>query len=118
MSQRTASSPIEGFGPDAGGLASIQAAERRSSTSQATFRDIVRVREEYEGEAVWDGEVFVFDLLDHPNAKVAYGWSDPVPGSENRCFYAVLHIGPVHSPEQAVRAAIVNEYRRARESDT
>ena len=46
------------------------------------------------------------------SAKVAYGWSDPVPGSENRRFYAVLHTGPVASPEQAVRAAIVSDYRQ------
>ena len=71
----------------------------------------VRVREEYEGEAVWDGDVYVFDLTDHPTAEVAYGWSDPVPGTDRRRFYAVLHTGPVDSPENAVRAAIVSEYR-------
>ena len=84
------------------------------STRWAVHRDIIRVREEYEGEAVWDGDVFVFDLLDHQGAKVAYGWSDPVPGSDRRRFYAVLHAGPVDSPEKAVRAAIVSEYRQAR----
>ena len=74
----------------------------------------MRVREEYEGEAVWDGEVFVFDLLDHPTAEVAYGWSDPVPGSDHRRFYAVLHAGPVDSPETAVREmlAIMRTDRR------
>ena len=71
----------------------------------------MRVREEYEGEAVWDGNVYVFDLTDHPTAEVAYGWSDPVPGTENRRFYAVLHAGPVDSPEKAVRSTIVSEYR-------
>ena len=107
-------SPIKGFGPDAGGLASIQAAVETQHECRAVFRSTVRVREEYEGEAVWDGEVFVFDLLDHASAKVAYGWSDPVPGSDNRRFYAVLHTGPVASPEQAVRAAIVSAYRQTK----
>ena len=65
-------------------------------------------RELGEGEVVWDGDVFVFDLTDHPTAKVAYGWSDPVPGTDRRRFYAVLHQGPVDSPEKAVRAAIVS----------
>ncbi len=74
----------------------------------------MRVREEYEGQLVWDGDVYVFDLTDHPTAKVAYGWSDPVPGSDRRRFYAVLHTGPVDSPEKAVRAAIVSEYREAK----
>ena len=105
---------LEGFGPDAGVLASIHAAVETQHGCRAVHRDIIRVREEYEGQPVWDGEVFVFDLLDHPTAKVAYGWSDPVPGTENRRFYAVLHTGPVDSPEKAVRAAIVSEYREAR----
>ena len=47
----------------------------------------MRVREEYEGEAVWDGNVYVFDLTDHPTAEVAYGWSDPVPGTENSAVW-------------------------------
>ena len=64
---------------------------------------------------MWDGEVFVFDLTDHPTANIAYGWSDPVPGTDRRRFYAVLHTGPVESPESAVRAAIVSEYREAKE---
>ncbi len=105
---------LEGSGSDAGGLASIHAAVETQHQCRAVHRDIIRVREEHEGEAVWDGDVFVFDLTDHPTAEVAYGCSDPVPGTENRRFYAVLHTGPVDSPEKAVRAAIVSEYRGAR----
>ena len=105
---------LEGSGPDAGSLASIQAAVEVQHECRAVFRDTVRVREEYEGEAVWEGDVYVFDLIDHPTAEVAYGWSDPVPGTDRRRFYAVLHTGPVGSPEKAVRAAIVSEYRQAK----
>ena len=107
-------SPLEGSGRDAGGLASIHANVEVQHGCRAVHRDIIRVREEYEGEAVWEGEVYVFDLTDHPTAEVAYGWSDPVPGTDRRRFYAVLHTGPVDSPEKAVRAAIVSEYRGAR----
>ena len=63
---------------------------------------------------MWDGDVFVFDIEGNPDADVAYGWSDPVPGSDRRRFYAVLHTGPVDSPEKAVRAAIVSEYRKSK----
>ena len=106
--------PLDGFGnvPD---LASIHAAVETQHKCRAVHRNIVRVREEYEGEAVWDGNVYVFDLTDHPTANIAYGWSDPVPGTDRRRFYAVLHTGPVDSPESAVRAAIVSEYREAKE---
>ena len=106
-------SPFEGSGnvPD---LAAIQAGVEKQHECHAIFRDTLRVREEYEGEAVWDGNVYVFDLTDHPIAEVAYGWSDSVPGTDRRRFYAVLHTGPVGSPEKAVRAAIVSEYRQAK----
>ena len=106
-------SQIEGFGADAGGLASIHSAVETQHGCRAVHRDNVRVREEYEGQPIWDGEVYVFDLTGHPTAEVAYGWSDPVPGTDNRRFYAVLHTGPVDSPEKAVRAAIASEYRKA-----
>jgi hypothetical protein len=44
-------------------------------------------------------------------ATRAYAWSSPIEGSEKRRFFAVLHQGPVTSPVEAVRAAIVAEQR-------
>lgn len=79
---------------------------------RASFVETVRVVEEFEGERAWDGDVHVFALEEHPTAQKAYAWSVPVPGSERRRFYAVLHEGPVDSPETAVRASVVQEYRR------
>ncbi len=43
----------------------------------------------------------------------AYAWSSPIEGSNKRRFYAVLHIPPIDSPLQAVRAAIVAEHQAA-----
>jgi len=40
-------------------------------------------------------------------------WSSPVEGSDKRRFYAVLHLGGIRSPLDAVWAAIVAE-RKAR----
>jgi hypothetical protein len=81
---------------------------------RATFQETVLVVEEYEGERVWEGDVYVFALEGHPSAQRAYAWSVPIPGSDRRRFYAVLHKGPVESPETAVRAAIV-QARRAKD---
>lgn len=75
----------------------------------------VHVIEEFEGERAWEGDVHVFALEGHPTAGKAYAWSVPVPGSDRRRFYAVLHEGPVDSPEKAVRASIVQGYREGRE---
>ena len=79
---------------------------------KATFREVVPVSEAFNGQPVWEGEVHVFDLDDHPKATRAYAWSSPVEGSQNRRFYAVLHLGPIRSAKDAVRAAIVAEHRR------
>ena len=77
----------------------------------ATFANEVHVREVWQGKAVWDGIVCVFDLVGHPNAKRAYAWSSPIEGSTKRRFFAVLHVPPVDSPQKAVQASIVHGYR-------
>lgn len=71
----------------------------------------VPVKETHAGAVVWEGVVHVFDLKDHPTASRAYAWSSPIKGSDKRRFFAVLHQGPVKSPLDAVRAAIVAEQR-------
>jgi len=72
----------------------------------------VPVKETFQGEIAWRGIVEVFDLTDHPTAKRCYAWSHAVEGSTKRKFIAVLQQGPVDSPRNAVKAAIVSEYRR------
>ena len=72
---------------------------------------IVHIREEFDGKTVWEGEVYVFDLEGHPTATRAYAWSSPIEGRTKRRFFAVLHQPPVDSPQAAVRAAIVAEFR-------
>jgi hypothetical protein len=77
----------------------------------ATLAQSVPVRETFAGKTVWEGVVHVFDLAGHPKAKQAYAWSSPIEGSDKRRFFAVLHLPPVTSPVEAVRAAIVAEHR-------
>lgn len=71
----------------------------------------VRVTETWQGETVWDGTVEVFDLIDHPTAERAYAWAYETDEGKLR-HVAVLHQGPVNSPESAVRAAIASEETR------
>jgi hypothetical protein len=78
---------------------------------RASYVQSAPVHEEHNGQAAWDGKVAVFDLADHPKATRAYAWSTQVEGSDNRRFYAVLHMGRIKSPADAVRAAIVAEAR-------
>lgn len=62
----------------------------------------------FQGKTVWQGDVEVFDLKQHPKAKRAYAWGhlDGAKDEETR-FVAVLELPPINSPETAVRAAIV-----------
>lgn len=78
---------------------------------QATLAQTVQVREGFQGQPVWEGVVHVFDLERHPNATRAYAWSSPIEGSDKRRFFAVLHLGGIRSPVDAVRAAIVAEHK-------
>src|SRR5471030_650423 len=77
----------------------------------ATLAQSVPVREAFDGKPVWEGVVHVFDLAGNPKATRAYAWSSPIEGSDKRRFFAVLHMGAITSPVDAVRAAIVAEHR-------
>lgn len=78
---------------------------------RATFIQSVPVKETHSGQTVWEGVVHVFDLADNPKATRAYAWSSPIEGSSKRRYFAVLHVGAIKSPLDAVRAAIVAEHR-------
>jgi hypothetical protein len=79
----------------------------------AVLLSVEPVKEVFQGKTVWEGVVHVFDLEGHPRATRAYAWSSPVEGSDRRRFYAVLHLGGIRSPLDAVRAAIVAERKQA-----
>ena len=89
----------------------------RKHGGSAQFARSVPVRETFEGKAVWEGVVHVFDLSGHPKATRAYAWSSPIEGSAKRRFFAVLHVGPIKSPLDAVRASIVAERRAMKPMD-
>ncbi len=78
---------------------------------KATLAQTVPVKETFGGKTVWEGVVHVFKLTGHPKANLAYAWSSPIEGSDKRRFFAVLHVPPIVSPVEAVRAAIVQEHR-------
>jgi len=79
----------------------------------ATLVQTIPIHESFHGQTVWDGVVHVFELKGHPVATRAYAWSSPIEDSGKRRFFAVLHIGGINSPVDAVRAAIVAEHRTA-----
>ena len=92
----------------------LQEAIRNRYHAEPTYIETVPVREEYQGQTVWDGEDEVFDL---ENASRVYAWAyetDQV--DEPKRTVTVLHVPPVTSPELAVRAAIIKGYREQQEN--
>jgi hypothetical protein len=94
------------------GTAELRRAIESQHGGTATLVQAVPVKETFESQTVWEGVVHVFDLEGHPKATRAYAWSSPIEGSTKRRFFAVLHMGPIKSPLDAVRAAIVAERRK------
>lgn len=76
----------------------------------AEYVETIPVHEEFQGRTVWDGEVEVFDLQNHPKAKRAYAWGYSTDDDDRR-YVTVLELPPVTSPETAVKASIVRDYR-------
>ncbi|MEA2849926.1 MAG: hypothetical protein QOG78_5207 [Rhodospirillaceae bacterium] len=87
----------------------LQRAIEGQHGGKAALVDALPVKEVFDGKTVWKGVVHVFGLEGHPKATRAYAWLSPVEGSDKRRFYAVLHLGGIRSPLDAVRAAIIAE---------
>ena len=77
--------------------------------ADSKHRETVPVIERWKGKIIWEGEVEVFDLIDHPKAKTCYAWAYSDKGQEQTT--AVLELPPVISPKTAVQVAVANEVK-------
>jgi hypothetical protein len=76
-----------------------------------TFVQSVPVRQEHNGQVVWDGTVTVFDLKASPTGALrAYAWSYELPDGK-RCFVTVLHTPQITGPREAVATSMVSDAR-------
>jgi hypothetical protein len=90
----------------------IKAAILNVHSSRSEYLETVPVTEVFQGQTIWEGEVEVFELKDHPKATKAYAWGYSETESDDaRTYVTVLELPPVESPETAVRASIVRDYR-------
>lgn len=92
-------------------LEALKEAVRNMHGAEPTWIESVPIHETFQGETVWQGEVQVYELTGHPQAKRCYAWSHSTTGTKRR-FYAVLELGPVKDAVTAVRAAIVADTKR------
>jgi hypothetical protein len=71
--------------------------------AHSCFERRAHVREELDDGGVWEADVVVFTLLDHPRSPKCYCWE------KDGELTIVLHDDVVQSPEGAVRAALAEE---------
>ncbi|MGA9779057.1 MAG: hypothetical protein WBS33_12375 [Verrucomicrobiia bacterium] len=77
----------------------------------AIWCESIPVKEMFNGKTIWDGEVEVFDLFDHPKAKRCYAWTYDEPEQ----FITVLELPPVTDAQGAVRVGAAYQIKKARE---
>jgi hypothetical protein len=91
----------------------LQEAIQKLYGCEATHIKTVPVKERFQGQTVWDGQVEVFQVPEHPKADKLYAWgyseSDDKPELK---AVTVLAIPPITSPRKAVQAFIASEYRK------
>jgi len=90
----------------------LKAVIRQLHGAEPTHIESVPIIEKFQGQTVWDGVVEVFDLEGHPTASRVYAWAHDTDDPKNpRRHVTVLHLHPIKSARDAVRAAIVQEFR-------
>lgn len=90
----------------------LQNVIRRLHGAEATHVETVPVKETFQGQTVWDGEVEIFDLHDHPQTSRVYAWTHETDDADKpRRSVTVLHIPPATSPRRAVQVSIASDYR-------
>ena len=80
---------------------------RYGGTAHLAFLDAVSITRQ--AQPACEGVVFVFDLVGHPEAERAYGWTSPVGKSGEHQFHVVLQVPPIASAQDAIRSMTVAE---------
>jgi len=85
---------------------------RRLHGVEATHVESVPVKEMFQGQTVWEGIVEVFDLAGHATAHRVYAWAHETDDPDKPIRHVtVLHLHPIKSAQDAVRAVILQEAR-------
>jgi len=100
---------VGGLQMNKGSLEELKEAVERQHGGTARLAQSVAVKETFADSTLWEGVVHVFDLENNIRASRAYAWSSPAEGGAKRRHFAVLHMGAITSPVEAVRAAKVAE---------
>jgi len=93
-------------------IAELRDVIRRLHGAEATHVESVPVKEVFQGKTVWEGIVEVFDLTGHGTAHRVYAWAHETDNPQKPIRHVtVLHLHPIKSAQDAVRAVILQEAR-------
>jgi hypothetical protein len=77
----------------------LQEVIERLQGTRSTHVETAPIKEEFNGQTIWEGEVEVFDLHDHPQTSRVYAWAHETEDAHNpRRHVTVLHLPPAISP--------------------
>ena len=91
-------------------IARLQKAIRDLHGCESVHVSTTAIREFFQGQLVWDGEVETFAIKNHPHASECYAWEYQDDDGKQH-YTAVLKLPPVDSPQTAVKAALVAQQR-------
>jgi hypothetical protein len=89
-------------------LSLLQQAIRLEHQCDVVHQQTVPVHEMVDGQTIWKGDVEVFCLIGHPEAKNCFAWWQHQKDKDSR-FVAVLENQLINSPGKAVQSAIFFE---------
>lgn len=99
-------------------IAFLQNAIQKLHGCASEHLETVRVTERFQGATVWEGDVEIFRLPEHPTVEQVFAWaykeSDDKPDWK---AITVLSVPPITTPRKAVQAYIASEYRREQENN-
>jgi len=87
----------------------IQEAILKTHGVQSSHIETAHVHETFESKTVWNGDVEVFSV-EHKQASKCYAWAYEEDGKTE--FIAVLGLPPVDTPQKAVQAYIVGQFKK------
>ncbi len=91
-------------------VAHLQKAIKKTFGLESAHVETVGVVETFRGQVLFDGDVEVFDVTGHPDAKRCYAWANDIETGSNSTV--VLERPPIKTALDAVRAAILTEHKR------
>lgn len=56
---------------------------RKLHGTETTHVETVPVKEVFQGQTIWEGEVEIFDLHDHPQTSRVYAWAHDTDDADN-----------------------------------